>query len=354
MHAEIILDGSLGEGGGQILRSSLALSMATGKPFRIHRIRAGRKRPGLMRQHLTCVKAAARVCSAEIEGAELGSTALSFRPGPIIPGGYSFSVGSAGSSTLVFQTLLPALVTTGQRFGLILEGGTHNPAAPSLDFLDRVYLAAIRRMGAEISIQVERRGFFPSGGGKWTVVISPSGRLKPLHIPERGRLLGRTAKMLWHRIPPLEPERARAHLSTNQGWSPADIEIEAAIESSGPANVMMAELRYEHITEMVTAFNPFGASPEAVCDGMMADVRRYQDQGAPVGWRLADQLLLPMALGAGGSFRTMPLSSHTRTNIETIGRFLDRRIEVLEGEGGMREVKVPGTVAPGRPKRLLS
>ena len=335
------MDGSQGEGGGQILRSSLALSMATGKPFRIHNIRAGRKKPGLMRQHLTCVRAAARICSAQVEGAELGSPALYFRPGPMIPGQYSFSVGSAGSSTLVFQTLMPALITTGRPFELTLEGGTHNPAAPTLDFLEHVYLAALKCMGVAATIQVERRGFFPNGGGKWNVAVTPSGALVPLRLSERGRMLGQKAKVLWNRIPPQEALRARAHLSATLGWDPADIEIEEAIDSPGPGNVIMAELRYEHITEVLTAFNPFGASPEAVCDGLMVDVRRYQEHGAPVGRRLADQLLLPMALGAGGIFRTMPLSSHSRTNIETIGRFLDREIEVREVDSRVVQITVP-------------
>ena len=314
--------------------------MATGKPFRIHRIRAGRKKPGLARQHLTCVRAAARVCNAHVEGAEIGSTALAFRPGPMVPGEYSFSVGGAGSSTLVFQTLMPALITTGQAFRLHLEGGTHNPLAPPLDFLDRVYLAALRKIGVTATINVERRGFFPEGGGKWSVSIGPAGALSPLAIPERGRMLGQTARMLWHRIPPQEPQRARDHLIAKLGWSAGDIEIEQASESWGPANVIMAEMRYEHITEMVTAFNPFGASPEAVCDGLMLDVRRYREHEAPVGWRLADQLLLPMALGAGGMFRTMPLSSHSLTNIGTIGAFSDRKIETREIAGRMMEVAI--------------
>jgi RNA 3'-terminal phosphate cyclase (ATP) len=336
----IILDGSLGEGGGQILRSALALSMATGKPFRIHGIRAGRKKPGLMRQHLTCVKAAARVCSAQVTGAEIGSTALSFLPGPMLPGRYEFSVGSAGSSTLVFQTLLPALITTGRSFELTLEGGTHNPAAPSLDFLERVYLASLKGMGVETALTVARRGFFPVGGGKWAIAVHPPAFLKPLHLAERGRQLGQTAKMLWNRIPPQEPQRMRAHLSAQHGWNPADIETEEAVDSPGPANVVFAEFRFEHITEIITAFNPFGASPEAVCDGLMADVRLYLDGGVPVGRRLADQLLLPMALGAGGMFRTLPLSSHSRTNIGTIGRFLERKIEVREVESGMTEIRI--------------
>jgi RNA 3'-terminal phosphate cyclase (ATP) len=337
----IVLDGSQGEGGGQILRSALALSMATGKPFRIHGIRAGRKRPGLMRQHLTCVRAAARVCSAQVAGAEIGSAALDFRPGPMLPGRYEFSVGSAGSSTLVFQTLLPAVLATGQSFEFVLEGGTHNPASPPLDFLERVYLAALGGMGLRTAVTVARRGFFPAGGGKWAVAVHPPVALKPLHLPERGRWLGQTAKMLWHQVPVDEPGRVRAHLAAIHGWNPADIETEEAVDSPGPANVVMAELRYEHITEIITAFNPFGASPEAVCDGLMADVRLYRDGGVPVGRRLADQLLLPMALGAGGMFRTLPLSSHSRTNIGTIGKFLDREIEVRILEGGMTEIRIP-------------
>lgn len=337
----IVLDGSRGEGGGQILRSALSLSMATGQPFRIHGIRAGRKKPGLMRQHLTCVRASARVCSAQVTGAEIGSSRLEFRPGPMVPGRYEFSVGSAGSSTLVFQTLLPALITTGRSFELALEGGTHNPAAPSLDFLERVYLPCLKSMGVETTIEVARRGFFPAGGGKWNVAVHPPGALKPLHLPERGRPLGQTAKMLWNRIPPREPERVRAHLSAVHGWNLADIVTEEAVDSPGPANVVMAELRHEHITEMITAFNPFGASPEAVCDGLMVDVRLYRESGAPVGRRLADQLMLPMALGAGGMFRTLPLSSHSRTNIETIGKFLDREIVAHDLEDGMTEIRIP-------------
>lgn len=337
---EIFIDGSEGEGGGQILRSSLALSMATGKPFRIRGIRAGRKKPGLLRQHLTCVRAAARVCDARVEGAEPGSQSLSFRPGPMVPGEYAFAVGSAGSSTLVFQTVMPALLTTGRPFRLTLEGGTHNPAAPPLEFLEKAYLAALARMGVEASLSVERRGFFPAGGGKWSIAVAPPDRLRPLSMLERGEALEHGAKVLWNRIPASEPARARAHLAKGMGWNPADIVLEEAKESPGPGNVILAELRYAHATEVVTAFNAFGASPEAVCDGLIADLRRFMAAGAPVGWRLADQLLVPMALGAGGSFRTLPLSLHARTNIGTIGKFLDRPIEVEELDGRAVEVRV--------------
>lgn len=339
-HADILVDGSDGEGGGQILRSSLTLSMATGKPFRIHRIRAGRKKPGLLRQHLASVRAAARVCNAHVEGAELGSQSVSFRPGPVVPGEYAFAISGAGSSVLVFQTVMPALLAAGKPFRLALEGGTHNPAAPPLEFLERVYLAALARMGVEAALTVERRGFFPAGGGKWSIAVAPPPEPRPLIMLERGEPLGHSAKALWNRIPASEAERARAHLAARLGWDPSAIASEEAKESPGPGNVILAELRYRHATEVVTAFNAFGASPEAVCDGLIADMRRFMDSGAPVGWRLADQLLVPMALGAGGAFRTLPLSLHARTNIGTIGKFLDRPIAV-EGIGdGTVEVGV--------------
>jgi RNA 3'-terminal phosphate cyclase (ATP) len=338
--AVILVDGSEGEGGGQILRSSLTLSMATGKPFRIFRIRAGRRKPGLLRQHLASVRAAARVCNAHVEGAELGSQSVVFRPGPVVPGEYAFAVAGAGSSTLVFQTVLPALLAAGRPFRLTLEGGTHNPAAPPLEFLERAYLAALARMGVETVLQVERRGFFPAGGGKWSIGVTPPSAPRPLYMRERGEPLGHAAKVLWNRIPAPEPERARAHLARGLGWDPASIASEEARESPGPGHVILAELRYRHATEVVTAFNAFGASPEAVCDGLIADLRRFMDAGVPVGWRLADQLLLPMALGAGGAFLTLPLSLHARTNIGTIGKFLDRPIAAAENGDGNVEVRV--------------
>ena len=337
----VVLDGSQGEGGGQILRSSLALSMATGKPFRISGIRAGRKKPGLMRQHLTAVQAAARVCSAQVEGDVIGSTDLLFRPGPMIPGEYKFSVGTAGSSTLVFQTLMPALLLTGKPFVLTLEGGTHNPASPCLDFLEKVYLACLKRMGVEAEITVERRGFYPAGGGKWTVEVMPPTVLRPLEVLERGTFLSQQAKVIWSKIPAIVPERERAYLKSRLGLQDGQIRIEEATDSIGPGNVIVAELHYENIAEVVSGFGEFGVASETVADAVVQECREYQKHGAPVGQHLADQLLLPMALGAGGVFRTLPLTLHSRTNIETIGRFLPRPIEVQTLEGKIVEVRIP-------------
>ena len=163
----ITIDGSAGEGGGQILRSSLALSLVTGQPFRMERIRAKRQKPGLLRQHLTAVEAAKAVGCAEVSGETLGSQTLDFRPGPVTPGNYRFAVGTAGSATLVLQTVLPALLTASDPSTLTLEGGTHNPLAPSFDFLDRCFMPLIHRMGPSVELELKRPGFFPAGGGRF-------------------------------------------------------------------------------------------------------------------------------------------------------------------------------------------
>ena len=163
----IRIDGSFGEGGGQILRTSLSLSLATGKAFRIENIRAGRERPGLLRQHLTAVLAAAEVGGAEVNGATLGSAALTFSPDRIRPGDYRFSVGTAGSGTLVFQTVLPALMLASEPSRIVIEGGTHNSAAPPFDFLARTFLPLLERMGPKVQLQFERYGFYPAGGGRF-------------------------------------------------------------------------------------------------------------------------------------------------------------------------------------------
>jgi hypothetical protein len=166
----IELEGSQGEGGGQILRTALSLSMITGIPFAIERIRAGRRKPGLLRQHLTAVQAAAAVCGAEVEGAAPGSQRLRFKPGPVRGGDYFHAIGSAGSCTLVLQTVLPALWFADGPSTLRISGGTHNPAAPPADFLIRTWQPLLLRMGVTLDIQLQRHGFYPAGGGEMLAI----------------------------------------------------------------------------------------------------------------------------------------------------------------------------------------
>src|SRR5262245_47184416 len=184
----VTIDGSEGEGGGQMLRTALTLSLVTGKPFRIERIRAGREKPGLLRQHLTVIRAAAQIGRADVSGAELGSPVLSFAPSALRAGDYDLAVGTAGSTTLVFQALLPALLSASGPSRLTIEGGTHNPSAPPFEFLAQTFLPVLRRMGASVDARLERHGFYPAGGGRITFEIEPCRALGSLTMIERGSM----------------------------------------------------------------------------------------------------------------------------------------------------------------------
>ena len=328
----LVIDGSHGEGGGQILRSSLALSLATGTPFRLVNIRAGRAKPGLMRQHLTAVQAAAAIGAAQVEGAAVGAREIVFYPGAVKGGHYTFAIGTAGSATLVLQTILPALLTAKERSTVVLEGGTHNPFAPPFDYLQRVFLPVLGRMGAHITISLERYGFYPAGGGKFTVEIEPVECLQPLHIPERGRALRRTVRSV---VAHLSADIARRELRIVKAkfpWPEESFVVEEASNSRGPGNILFIELEHEHITEVVTAFGEQGVPAETVGAEAAKLARQYLASSAPVGVCLADQILLPFAMAGEGSFRSLPLSRHALTNIDIIRRFLPVQIEVEQGK----------------------
>ncbi|HKS17049.1 MAG TPA: RNA 3'-terminal phosphate cyclase [Planctomycetota bacterium] len=325
----ITIDGSFGEGGGQILRTALGLSLVTGKPFRIEKIRAGRARPGLLRQHLTAVQAAARIGGGGADGASIGSTELRFTPGKVTPGNYSFAVGSAGSATLVLQTVLPALMTASAPSTLGLEGGTHNPWAPPFDFLQKSFLPLLGRMGPKVTATLERRGFYPAGSGRFTVSIEPAARLARLELPERGPIRSKRATAI---VASLPADIAQRELKVVLG----KLEIERAQsrvvedgDSLGPGNVVLVEIEAEHVTEVVTGFGESRLRAEVVAERAVDEAREYLAAGAPVGPHLADQLLIPLALAGGGFFRTMALTQHATTNIEVIRMFLDARIEVV-------------------------
>jgi RNA 3'-terminal phosphate cyclase (ATP) len=322
MSAFVDIDGSLGEGGGQILRSALALSLVTGHPFRITRIRASRQKPGLLRQHLTAVQAAVAIGGARVSGAELGSATLEFAPARIEGGEYRLAVGTAGSATLVLQAVLPALLVAGAASRLTLEGGTHNPSAPPFDFLAKAFVPVIRRMGASIDLTLEAHGFYPAGGGRFTVSIAPVGRLSPLVLLERGDVTMRARGLvasLPEKIAKREVHVARRRL----GLDHIDCRIECIETSAGPGNVLMIEIVSPAVTEVVTAFGMKGVTSERVAETACDEALAYLDSGAPVGSHLADQLLLPMVLAGGGVFRTMKPSAHTITNVEVIRQFVD-------------------------------
>ena len=322
----ITIDGSFGEGGGQILRSSLALSLCTGKPFHIEGIRAGRKRPGLMRQHLTAVEAAAEVGRADVRGTEIGSMELVFEPGEVVPGEYRFAVGTAGSATLVLQTVLPALLTGAQSSRLVLEGGTHNPSAPPYDFLARAFLPIVERLGPSIISQFHRPGFFPAGGGKFEVTIEPVAKLKRIDLPERGKTIRKHARAVVSALPRHIAERELRVIGSKMSLDRKSLEVEEVANPRGPGNIVLIEVESECVTEVFCSFGRKGTRAEDVAREAAREALDYLSAEAPVGEHLADQLLLPMALAGAGSFRATALTEHTKTNLEVLKTFLEVEI----------------------------
>ncbi|UST66049.1 RNA 3'-terminal phosphate cyclase [Pseudomonas moraviensis] len=328
----IELDGAIG--GGQVLRSALSLSMVTGRAFRIGQIRARRSRPGLLRQHLTAVMAAAEVCGARICGAHLDSQALSFEPGVIRAGDFKFAIGTAGSCTLVLQTLLPALMRAPQASRVTISGGTHNPLAPPTDFLSRSWLPLLRRMGGDVELDLLRHGFVPAGGGEIAVRVQPSSLMR-LDMCERGEAISRQALALTAGLAPTVAQRELSHVAKRLNW-PSDALQHVTIDPArGPGNVLLLEYAFEHVTEVFSAFGRVSLRAEKVADAAINQAADWLRSDAAVAEHLADQLLLPMALAGGGSFTTPRMTDHLRSNIEVIQLFLPVRIDCQE-EGSDR------------------
>jgi RNA 3'-terminal phosphate cyclase (ATP) len=320
------LDGSVGEGGGQILRTALALSALTGQPFEIEKIRANRRKPGLLRQHLTAVRAAAEVCSARIAGDALGSPSLCFHPGAVKAGEYSFAVGTAGSATLVLQTVLfPLLVASGPS-RITVEGGTHNPLAPTVDFLDRAFLPFVRRMGPKVDVRLERWGFYPAGGGRISVVVEPAPKLSSFRLLEREPIARTSARAVVANLPRSIAERELRAVQEGLGIAAHDVAVEELKGAQGPGNVLTIDFAMDHHTEVVTGFGERGVPASAVAGEAVREAREYLAAGLPVGGHLADQLVIPLAMSGAGAFRTGPPSRHTLTNVEVVQRFLPARI----------------------------
>lgn len=334
------VDGSRGEGGGQILRSSLSLAVVSGRPITVERIRARRPKPGLLRQHLTAVKAAARISNARVEGAELHSRELTFTPRGVSPGHYEFAVGTAGSATLVLQTILPALMIADAPSTVVLEGGTHNPWAPPFEFLERSYLPCIERMGPSVKASLERPGFHPAGGGRFVVAIEPVAKLAPLDLRERGAQTGARGEALIAHLPPSVGERELRALQKRLHLDASEVSLRTADESRGPGNAVVVSLTFDNICAVFSAIGEKGRRAEQVSADVAASVQRYLAASVPVEEHLADQLLVPMALSGSGRVRSTPLSRHSQTNIAVIEQFLDVSFSVQELSSDAIELSV--------------
>lgn len=322
-HKTIQIDGSQGEGGGQILRTALSLSMLTGIPFELVNIRAGRKKPGLMRQHLVCVQASQRISNAIVEGAELHSQKLYFQPQQIQTGKYDFQIGSAGSTILVLQTLLPALMMQNEASQITIHGGTHNPMAPTADFIEHCFLPTIQQLGIQVDFECKQAGFFPIGAGQISATIHPWTEKQKFSVLNKGKLLEINAFAAALNIQPNIADRELDVLKKKLNLTQCK---RLNFQGISQGNTAFVVLNYEHHQQVFSALGEMKKSAEKVAHDLAKNVQSYLSIDAVVDEYLADQLLLPLALGQGGEFTAQVISEHTKTQADMIQKFLDCEI----------------------------
>lgn len=336
----IIIDGSEGEGGGQVVRNSCALAIATSTPVRISNVRAKRSKPGLMRQHVTAIEAAAAISGAEVRGLAVGSSQIEFHPGRVVPGDYHFAVGTAGSTGLVLQTVLMPLTMADAPSRLVLEGGTHNMLAPPFDFIQRCFLPLINRMGPKVSARLVRHGFYPRGGGRIEVEIEPA-PLRAIDAVERGALRQVSGRVLFASIEPGVAQRildrTRQYLPD---WPPLALESVELPRDEGPGIILMLAAEHEHAAELVNGFGKLGVPGEQLAKQAAAGILGYQASTAFAGPYLADQLLLPFALAGGGRFTTVKPSQHLLTAIDIARRFIGLPLTLASQKDGTHLISV--------------
>jgi RNA 3'-terminal phosphate cyclase (ATP) len=325
----IEIDGSAGEGGGQVVRSALTLAMSTASPIRIRNIRAHRSKPGLRAQHLAAVRAAATVCGARIEGAAIASTSLSFIPGALRPGDYVIDVGTAGSTLLVLQTILPALSLCDAPSQILLRGGTHNPRAPTFEFIQHAYLPLLARLGYRAGVSLERHGFYPRGGGLIRASIQPLRRGGFLELLERGPIQSCTAGVLISRLARHIAQREIEVLRRRLGLH-ADVCGIDTVAAPSPGNAVHVRLEFSNVSTVFCGFGIRGVPAETVADRVADEVERYLAAEVALDSHLTDQVLVPLALAAGGRFSALTPSGHTETNAAVIRRFLAVDYEAVE------------------------
>jgi RNA 3'-terminal phosphate cyclase (ATP) len=272
------------------------------------------------------------VCGAETEGASVGSQTLGFAPKAIKGGDYKFAIGTAGSCTLVLQTLMPALLFANTPSTVQVNGGTHNPMAPPAQFLQRAYCRAMADMGATIDIQLKRFGFYPAGGGEVVAHITPCAQLNPFEWISRGERKAAYAESFIAGVPLSVAKRELECIASGMGWDESQLRVRGLPGEQGPGNALLLTLEYEHVTEVFTGFGEKSVRAETVARQTLQQARRYIASNAAIGEYLADQLMLPLALAGGGRFTAECISMHARTNAEVIERFLPVQVR-FENEG---------------------
>ncbi|MCI0453566.1 MAG: RNA 3'-phosphate cyclase [Candidatus Dadabacteria bacterium] len=332
----IEIDGSFGEGGGQILRTSLSLSILAGKPFEMINIRAKREKPGLRPQHLASVHSAARISSAYVDGGEPRSLRLRFIPKNVKSGGYEFDIGTAGAVSLVFQTVFFPLALKGKSSSIVsIRGGTHVPLSPSIEFLEEEWLLFMKRIGFRGDVKLKRAGFYPKGGGELITSIEPVESISPLELKERGDLLrvfgisavGGLSKEV------AERGRERVLQILRENNIPNVVKIRE-LPSFGRGAIVFLKTVFENTMVSHSALGEIGKRMEAVAEEACQKMISFLKGDATVDENMGDQLTLPLSLATGRSFFKVPkITSHLKTNAEVVKRFLhDVKIQFERNE----------------------
>lgn len=339
MSSAVELDGSHGEGGGQILRSALALSMITGRPLTLKNIRARRSQPGLRPQHLMCVHASRTISNAAVTGAAVGSRELDFVPGAVTAGDYVFDIPTAGCTALVLHTIYLPLMRLDASSTLSLGGGTHVKMAPCFEYLTNAWAPQLRASGAALTVELDRHGFYPRGGGRIRAALNPWPDVRPQKLLERGSVKGITPISLAMGLPAhvatRQAERAD-HQLRKQGFRKILKRPTLQCQSpGGPGSMLGLHLRAEGIETFFFALGERGKTAERVAEEAVGELADYVKAGDfPVDPHAADQLLLPLVFASGPSeFRTSRVTQHLLTNADVVIRFVDASIEI-DGELG--------------------
>lgn len=348
----IQIDGSFGEGGGQIIRTALSLAAITGRAIEINNIRARRTKPGLQPQHLTAVRAAAALCEARISGAAVGSTFLAFEPQVQTKAGeYRFDIGTAGAAPLVVQTVLMPLALASAPSKVTVTGGTHVPHSPPAEYLEAVYIPMLRRAGLDVSMSYSSAGFYPKGGGQIDIEISPTQAPLPLNFSERGRLEALRAFVVTSNLPEHVAERGASTVESAMKAVGRNVAVECRnLPSPGPGAAVVVAAQCENGLAAFSSIGELRKPMEKVAEAPGREFMRWWKSGAACDEHLADQLVLPMAFASGPSRWTTPLvTEHLRTVIQVVQQFLAVEVELEEKEDG------PGIVSmnPAQPTKVL-
>ncbi len=331
----MVIDGSYGEGGGQILRTSLSLAMITGRSLKLVNIRGGRKKPGLRPQHLTSVQACASVCGARVVGAELGAKELTFAPGAIVATSYEFHIGTAGAATLVLQTILPPLSRAAGEFNLVVNGGTHVPWSPPYHYFAQVFVPTVNRLGLKCEPFISRWGWYPKGGGKIQVKLRPHNPLNSLNLDQPFDLKGITVISASSRLPEHVRVRQKRQLQVRLQKAGLKGEIELLdVPASNPGSLVFICVQGRESVAGFSALGARGKPAERVADEAADALFYFLDSQAALDPYLADQILIYLASTPGEHrFTTSSITQHLLTNAWVIEQFLPVQFEVTGGLG---------------------